>query len=414
MRHDLSGAPGIFWSLLEERRLALGLLDPLALPLALAGASGKEDPFTAWSLEALLALTAIGAAWAVPAVYQRWGTPFLAMASLALQCPTLAIGAALWRDRRTERLGALFTTAAVALTPLTVLSLQCLALSLGFFPPHPRGWFPEPFALVLNSTTFPRHQFYIAVGTGAVATLTFIMIADVPHLAALLVAALFAAVHTSSALDVLIIRLNRAVLGPGKLGLRQADVWVDLGLAVGLLLAAVLFLAASWAFEPALEPVPVPLPAPPLTAGRLTAEELTAEDARTTVVRGGAGGAACRDQSKQRTQGRPEHRWRHFLAIVCDCAVVVAWVSFSRVDKEHSDALEMMYGASCAVLVLLALLLRRRSLLVGALGIAWYHGWRVVDVWSRSKHYARSLLLFDDACVLLRCVDPLKSRPDAW
>jgi hypothetical protein len=81
-------------------------------------------------------------------------------------------------------------------------------------------------------------------------------------------------------------------------------------------------------------------------------------------------------------------------------------------EKGHSESLELLYGLVNALLVVLALLSRRPSLLVGLLGLGWYQGYRAVDVFARSDHYAPSLRLFDDLCVLARCVDPLKSRPE--
>ncbi len=74
--------------------------------------------------------------------------------------------------------------------------------------------------------------------------------------------------------------------------------------------------------------------------------------------------------------------------------------------------LEMIYAGLCGVMVVLALLTRRAPFLLGLLGLAWYQGYRAVDVFSRSRHYARSLLAFDDLCVLARCVDPMRSRPE--
>lgn len=72
----------------------------------------------------------------------------------------------------------------------------------------------------------------------------------------------------------------------------------------------------------------------------------------------------------------------------------------------------MIYGSVNCLLIVIALVSKRRVLLVGLFGLGWYQGYRVVDVFNRSKHYAKSLLLYDDFCVLIRCVDPMKSRPD--
>lgn len=41
-----------------------------------------------------------------------------------------------------------------------------------------------------------------------------------------------------------------------------------------------------------------------------------------------------------------------------------------------------------------------------------YQGYRAVDMLSQWRHYAKTVMLFDDLCVLARCVDPFKSRPD--
>jgi hypothetical protein len=106
--------------LLEERRLALGLATGAALLNEPSDEPNPDAAFTSWSMQAFLFLVLVGSAWVVPALYQRWGSPFFVCASLLLEGPTLALGAFLWRDRRTQRLGALFATSAVALTPLTV------------------------------------------------------------------------------------------------------------------------------------------------------------------------------------------------------------------------------------------------------------------------------------------------------
>jgi len=107
-------------------------------------------------------------------------------------------------------------------------------------------------------------------------------------------------------------------------------------------------------------------------------------------------------------------RYRSFLALCADCAALLAWASFSRLDKGHSEFLEMSYGVVNALMIVLALLTKRKALLAGVFGLGWYQGYRAVDVFSRSPHYAKSLLLFDHLCVLVQCVDPLKSRPAAW
>ena len=94
------------------------------------------------------------------------------------------------------------------------------------------------------------------------------------------------------------------------------------------------------------------------------------------------------------------------------CLTFSCSYSLLRLGKGHSESLELLYGLVNAFLLVLALLTRRPSLLVGLFGLGWYQGYRAVDVFSRSEHYASSLQLFDDLCVLARCVHPYKSRPE--
>ena len=175
-------SPDIFWRLLEERSLMLG---HAAAP---GGSASQEAGPWLTATYAAMGLAALGSAWAIPAVYQRAGSPFLLAAALALQLPTLALGATLWQDQRTSTIGATLTTIGASLTPLTVrrllslslpmlrnstaaasflqgLAVQCVGASLGFFVPGaPRGWFPEPFALILNADAFPWNLPALAAG----------------------------------------------------------------------------------------------------------------------------------------------------------------------------------------------------------------------------------------------------------
>ena len=85
-----------------------------------------------------------------------------------------------------------------------------------------------------------------------------------------------------------------------------------------------------------------------------------------------------------------------------------------RIEKEHSEDLQMIYGTVNVLMLILGLFTRRKSFLLGVLGLGYYQAFRVLDVLSRSRHYARGILLFDDLCVLAKCVDPLSNRPEVW
>lgn len=136
----------MFWALLQERRELLGLDDTdnnMSMDNGLAVANdfdayyydgsngsgggggkkrGQQDDKGLWQLAmtGCLLLMGVSCLWVVPALYQRFGTPFLMVAALALQAPTLGIGCVLWRDRRTSELGEVLVTTGVSLTPLTV------------------------------------------------------------------------------------------------------------------------------------------------------------------------------------------------------------------------------------------------------------------------------------------------------
>lgn len=90
-------------------------------------------------------------AWAVPALYQRYGAVLLLAAALLAQVPLLGVGSWLWRDARTQSLGGIFTTLGTMGTPLTVLGMEAVALSLGFYPGRPRDWHPRPFKYLLDT-----------------------------------------------------------------------------------------------------------------------------------------------------------------------------------------------------------------------------------------------------------------------
>jgi len=92
-------------------------------------------------------------AWAVPALYQRYGAVLLLAAALLAQVPLLGVGSWLWRDARTQSLGAIFATLGSMGTPLTVLGLEAVALSLGFYPGRPRDWHPRPFKYLLDTVS---------------------------------------------------------------------------------------------------------------------------------------------------------------------------------------------------------------------------------------------------------------------
>jgi hypothetical protein len=144
------------------------------------------------------------------------------------------------------------------------------------------------------------------------------------------------AVHRGPWLFWLTVRLNARALGPGQLGLAQADVWVDLALALTLLVAFLLPLAASWAMEPPGAETN-PWPANSVSSALAAPQSALAAASRATrnqegALRAGDVAAAAAKQTRARR--------RHFLALGCDAAVLLAWASFSRCAEEAQLLLE--------------------------------------------------------------------------
>ncbi len=93
-------------------------------------------------------------------------------------------------------------------------------------------------------------------------------------------------------------------------------------------------------------------------------------------------------------------RQREFLALSCDAAVLLAYLSFSRstslltsmttstfltnchaaplpldltdrIDKDHSESLRFAYSTLNGLMILMAFMVRRKSFLLGLIGLAW-------------------------------------------
>lgn len=129
------------------------------------------------------------------------------------------------------------------------------------------------------------------------------------------------------------VRLNAHVLGRGKLGLAQAEVWIDLALGVAILVALLVPLAVSWALEP-----------PSGTSGSnsrsgagsssssssaLASSNSPSSSALAASLSHGEGALRPGDALLAHAK-RTRARRRHFLAFGCDAAMLLAWASFSR------------------------------------------------------------------------------------
>jgi hypothetical protein len=78
-----------------------------------------------------------------------------------VKIPMLVFGSYFWGDDRTATLGSIIVTTGASLTSYTVLSIQALLLSLGFYKGMPRDWFPEPFSYLQDIQKFPNNSLWI-------------------------------------------------------------------------------------------------------------------------------------------------------------------------------------------------------------------------------------------------------------
>jgi len=411
-------APGIFWGLLEERQIALGMKSDSEAGL------WQDNPWQLATL-GLLLLCAVGCFWAIPAIYQRWGSPFLLGAAIFLQFPMVVAGPFFWAEARTCTLGGIIVTLGACLTSLTVLGIQAVALGLGFFKGKSRDWFPEPISYLQNRTEFPYNSQWLFGSTAFICLFSFLLTADVPFLSFPFVICLRMAIVYSPTFRYFELLLNHYVVGPGKLGLYQADIWIDFLLGLSLLCLFISLLLLSWIFAPIIhEGVGNTHSSSSLSSSNDHTQNLALTNNQNNNQNNmlvnvhdqddGQGDGQDVDPVDVFTKKRNRARYREFLFIGCDASILLFWISFSRLDKSHSQELEIIYGIFNCFLIVLSLLTKRKALLVGLFGLAWYQGYRAVDVFNRSKHYAQSLLLYDDFCVLIHCVDPLKNRPDHW
>lgn len=225
------------------------------------------------------------------------------------------------------------------------------------------------------------------LATLLVSMFLFLLVADVPHLSLPVVFSVRSLAHQSTwwwneSLQ--------SVLGT-RLGEREVGLYLDafMGL-LGALVLGVLLLFREWSISPT-------------PAAVVGSSELVA-------VPGGQQPLVPSNRQP------PDHQKRkrmsssdRFIDQVWSLCVFGFWVSLSRLDKKDPTS-ENLYLLVNATMVLLALLVRKTVMLLGVLGLGWYQGHRAVDVFSRSRLYAKALLAYDDTCVLIRCVNPMTCR----